>query len=451
MRSRPKLSAHDGQPLNPLDLALRCVDRSIRDMGYPGFETQMLAWMSGRVDAAGLRRAIVQLGQCYPVITASLMESDLDDGVSPYWTFQPGREATLHEAELRTADPGEVLSCAEELLSVSHDLANEAPLRFHLLRRPDGRDVFLMQYNHVLVDNRATALLLRQLNQLFQATNHHLSPHHEPRNLVNQRLRAVPHADRRAAALRAIELQGRTLRGRAAILGTDQRDSSPVKLRIDARCIASEETRAIHARVLKLCGLPSLSMAILASTFRAIHHLGCDRRNAGRNYVAGIGLDLNLRGGGQLLLQNLLSVVPISAREEDLNDRDRLVRVLTGQLRNHLESSVDLGVLRLAAAFHRRPRHMSWVIEHLLRCGCSLWYAYFGSLDMVGPRLFGAEIEKIFYVGPTWSPMGISLLVNQFHGRLFFQATYDPVLVTQPLAEAFLDHILTDLQHGNVP
>jgi hypothetical protein len=107
---------------------------------------------------------------------------------------------------------------------------------------------------------------------------------------------------------------------------------------------------------------------------------------------------------------------------------------------------VDWGVLRLANAFHRKPRHIRWVVEHLLRWTYSLWYAYFGSLNSVGRQFCGIDIEKVCYVGPTWSPLGVSLLANQFQGRLHFQATYDSDLVAEPLAQAFLDAILADLR-----
>jgi hypothetical protein len=55
--SADKASIAKGQPLNPLDSALCCVDRSIRGMGYPGFETQMLVCYR-QVDAGRLRQVI---------------------------------------------------------------------------------------------------------------------------------------------------------------------------------------------------------------------------------------------------------------------------------------------------------------------------------------------------------------------------------------------------------
>jgi hypothetical protein len=435
----------DRQPLNPLDVAMHCVDRSIRGMGYPGFQTQMLVWLTGRIDIASLRRGIVRLARRHPAITARLVEGSSADSRS-YWEFRPDAEAALQEVHLPSADASEVLACAAELQSAASDPAMSEPLRFHVLHRPGGRDVLAMQYSHILMDNSAAGLVLRDLERLsapLEQTDD--PPSCVSTQVLNRHVRRFPHADRRAAALRAIELQAHSLRGRASILGTGEEDKPRrAKLQIATRWLASDVVRAIHNRTVALCGFPNISMAILASVFRAIRELGGDR-NVGRNYIAGIGLDLNLRRGRQPPLQNLLSIVPIIARPEQLDNQQQLVQILSRQMRERLESKFDLGVLRLATVFQRRPRHIRWVAEHLLRWGYSLWYAYFGSSDSLGHRLWNLDVEKICYVGPTWSPMGISLLANQFRGQLFFQATYDPDLVSEPLANEFLDRVLSGL------
>jgi hypothetical protein len=436
----------DRQALNPLDLALRCVDRSIRGMGYPGFETQMLVWLSGRVDVGRLRRSIERLSRRRPVITARLAEDDHSDGAQPFWQFTH-EASTLQEIDLPSGGADSVLAQAEEFLSMPHDPADVAPLRFYLLRRSDGDDVFLMQYNHMLMDQSASVVLLEEIKQLSRTTNRQEEmPRYEPRKVVSRWLRRIPHRDRQAAVMEGVELQGRTLRGRAALLGTGEEDKPRcARLRIATRSAGAELSRAIRERSGRLCGLPSFSMSILGCAFRAIWRLGSQERNADRNYVAGIGLDMNLHRVEHALLQNLLSVVPVFARPEELIDRDGLIRGLCRQLRDRLAGKFDLCTLRLVNAYQRKPRHIQWVVDHMLRWTYSLWYAYFGCLDGMGGDFCGAKVENVQYVGPTWSPLGISFLVNQFQQRLCFQATYDPDLVDERLAEAFLDFVLDDL------
>jgi hypothetical protein len=448
-------------PLNPLDVALCCVDRTIRGMHYPGFETQLLLWLDGRADVERLQIALTRLGRIQPVITARLHE-DLEGDGSAWWECRPDERPALAETDLDSPTQRAVLDWAGVLLSLPRDPAEHPPLRFHLAHLPDGRDVFLMQYNHVLMDNTAPSLVVRELHRLSQPSPQIDPVGREPRHVLLGYLRRFSHAQRQSAAAGAISMNGRVLRGRAAILGKGEEDASliyqgpvraaaeraaagPRPLKLAARSLEPAATRAIHARSVRLCGLPSLSMAILASALRGIGRLGPQERNAGRNYVAGIGLDLGLRRGGMPLFQNLLSLVPLGARPEELADRDELVRRLSGQLRGRLEDRLDLGIVRLAVGFRHRVRYMQWALSHMLRYSYSLWYAYFGALDGLGPELCGRRIENAFYVGPTWSPMGIGMLASQFGERLNFQLTYDPYLVDDHLAKRFLDFVLQDV------
>jgi hypothetical protein len=442
------------QPLNPLDLAIRCADRSIRGMGYPGFETQMLVWLSDRLETARLEQALARLTQRRPVLSGRLVEDDVRHHGRPYWKLD-GAPAHVEITELTTADAMSVFDSAAVLLSQCRDLAFRPPVRFHLLRRPNGKDVFLTQYSHVLMDKSATIQLLREIDELtVDLRDGDELPDHEPRNVLHHWLQRLSPAERRAASRAAIELQGRTLRGRAAILGTGEEDKPrQVALRIATRTLDDSVVRAIHRRSAELCGLPNPSMVILAAAFRAIRQFGPAERNEGRNYIAGIGLDMKLRREDRALLQNLLSVVPLFAAPDQLADRDQLIRALSGQMRERLRKKIDWGVLRLVNSFHRKPRHIQWVVEHLLRWTYSLWYAYFGALDGVGERFCGVPIERVQYVGPTWSPVGISLLANQFRGQLLFQTTYDPDLIQSGLANQFLDAVLKDVRHfaGDLP
>ncbi|MCI0359216.1 MAG: hypothetical protein L0211_12120 [Planctomycetaceae bacterium] len=441
--SRPASAAGDRQRLNPLDIALRSVDQTIRGMGYPGFETQMLVWLSRRIDAAQLRQAISRLAIRHPAITARLVEPT-GSGGGPYWQFQPDAAATLHELDVTADDEQSVLDCVARLLSQPRPPDVNPPLRFHLLHRPGGQDVLVLQYSHVLMDNGASHLVVQELDRLSQSAGDDDQPHYEPANLAARRLRSVPHAARTKATKAAFDLQAHTLRGRAAILGTGEEDKPRiVSLQILARTLDPELTRAIQAASARVCGFPSLSMSILASAFRAIRSLGPESRNADRTYIAGIGLELGLRRG-QALLQNLSSIVPITARPAELADHSGLLRSLSRQMRDRLESRIDLGILRLAHAFQRRPRHIRWVTEHMLRWCYSLWYGYFGSLDNV-QTLCGAAVERCYYIGPTWSPIGNSLLVNVCGGRLHLQTTFDPELIAPPLAGQLADAVVADL------
>jgi hypothetical protein len=429
--------------LNAADRTLLAIDRTLRRLGAPGFETQMFVWLGGRADLARLRAALDRLGVEYPITTARLVEAVERNG--PSWCFRPGARADLRETNLKSAAPQAVLEHAGLLLSTPCDPAEADPIRFHLLHRPDGRDVFLIQFNHTLTGHSDMIRVLRYLEGCGRVPFGLPEPEHPDSDLIAAHLARFPHA-RRRAAVRRVEEWPRLLRGGAVQLSLQgSGGSGPARLRLVTRCLDQLPTHALRARVQTSCGIPSLSMAILGSIFRTLARLAPARAKRGRYFAVGIGVDLGLAPGPAPVWQNLASLVPIWAETGDLQDRDRLVCGLGHQLRERLACDIDLGVLELAAIFARRQRQVHWAVELLLRYCTSLWYGYFGSLDDIGEQFCGAALEQAFSAGPCWAPVGLTLLVNQYGGRLLLQATYIPDVVPEPLVNTFLDHLLSDL------
>jgi hypothetical protein len=429
------------QRLNAADRAMLTVDRILREMGSAGFETQTLVWTSAPIDVVALRTAIARLSARHPVITARLVDC-AERG--PHWQFRPGAACPLEEVA-SSADPTAVLDYAGRLLSAPSYPAEADPVRFHLLHRPNGREVLILQYNHALIDNNAALFVLQEIDRLSRfGADKPEEGQNEGRDLVREYLRRFPRDRRRRAASRNLRQWGRSVRGGVVTLSKRPTRAVTGGVRIATRALDENATRALEARVIQTTGFPSLSMALAGSAFRAIGRLTPQRGIEGRGFVAGIGVDLGLRGRGGLIFQNLVSLVPISARAEELHDRDALVRMLSRQLRERLAGDADLGMLQLVALLGHRPDGR-WVIEHALRHSFSLWYAYFGSLDAIGDSFCGAPIEQIYYAGPAWPAVGLTLLVNQHRNRLFLQATYTFESVPETLAHCFLDLVIADL------
>jgi hypothetical protein len=445
---RGVLQAGLGQPLNAADCALLSVDRTLREMGCPGFETQMLVWLAGRADVVHLREAVACLSRLHPVVASRLVESD-GRGES-YWHYRPGAECQLREIDLDSAHDDAVLDQAGLLLSTACDPAENDPIRFHILHRPDGRDVFLLQYNHTLMDINTTMRLIVEIDRLCRAcpdlSDASVSSPPRPRDILRNHLRQFPLSRRKTAMRSTLALWGQSLRGGARMLGCATRSrAGSMQLRVATRQLDSQQTRALQSRVVSVCGFPALSMALMGSAFRVIDRLSPQQLKGDGTCVAGIGVDLGLHGKRELTFQNLVSVVPVFAKSGDLRDRDNLVQMLSRQMRERLAEESDLGMLQWTATLSKHRRQTSWVLDFVLRAGFSLWYAYFGALDGVGETFGGSAIDRIFYTGPGWSPMGMTLIANQFRGQLLLQATYVPESVPEGLANEFLDGVVGDL------
>jgi hypothetical protein len=437
------------RPLNAMDRSMLEVNRTLRRNGCPEFSTQALLWLSGRIDVGRLRTVVARLSRRYPILAARLVESGPG---GPCWKFRPDVECPVHEVHLESATPEAVLDHAGQLLSAPGDPATGDPIRFHVLHHPDGRDVFLMQYSHALMDNGDAVPLVREIDHLFGTDAIEAeSPRPESRDLLAEHLQGISRWRRLKAALLTLDVRFRKLRRTPVMLGQDRADqSAPVQLRITRRRIERPETRALEQRVIQACGVPSLSMAITGSVFRALQMLIPDARGHNRNFVAGIGVDLGPPGIKRPVFQTLAAVVPVWARSEQLKDRNELMRTMNEQFRQRLALDADLGMVQLSSFFQRpgsflRERFARWSVRRLLRSGYSIWYAYFGSLDTMGEQFCGAAIEDACYCASSWPPMGVTFLVNKFRGALVFQATSVAGSVPESLANDFLDAVVSDL------
>lgn len=431
------------RPMNPMDSLMAAVNLSLQAMGLSGFETQTLVRLGGRADVGRLRSGIARLGRRYPAVTARLVEASRG---KPRWQGRPGAEAALVEITLGSASEDAVLEEASRLLSAPHDLAADDAVRFYLLHLPDGSDVFLMQYNHALMDNNAAVPVLREIERLADVAGDDGECVDECRDAMAEHLERFPLRRRLRAAWRVADLRLRVLRFRRLRLGTHGAGpSEPVPFRVLSQTLGADESAALLARVVEVCRWPGMSMVVLGSVFRGLDRFAA-AGDGRRDCVAGIGVDLGLRGPAGPLFQNLVSLFPVAARREELADRDSLMRDLNRQLRERLARDADLGVLELARIFRRFPRFFRRSTERLLRDSYSLWYGYFGSADAAGARFCGAEITGVRFVGPCWPPAGVTLLVNQFRGRTHFQLTYLPNTVPDAVADEFLEAVIGDLR-----
>ena len=258
------------QLLNPVDRAMRCTDRVARELGYPGIATQMLVWLDGRVSPRRLRQAISRLARRYPIVAARLVEPPAGGTGQLFWQFRPGASCPLREACLLSNAPAAVLEHVGQLCSNAPNPVEADPIEFHLLHRPGGRDVLVLQYNHVVMDNRMAVPLLRELDRYGDANDEDnaVNAHDEPGNLILHYLRQFSRQRRHAAVRAAIQLQGYSLRGRAATLVPDgQPPTGPVQLRILTRTLGPTATAGVRAQAIALCGFPNLSMTVLARRF----------------------------------------------------------------------------------------------------------------------------------------------------------------------------------------
>jgi hypothetical protein len=433
------------QPLNAIDRVLLSLNRVLSSSGYAGFETQMFVWLDGRADTPALRSALARLSLRHPILTARLNEHAPG---GPCWQYRRGAECPLDEVTLDSADRQAALDHAARLLALSGNPATNDPIRFSLIHRPDGRDLFVMQYSHVLMDNFAALPLIGEIDRLSAGMESAESPMPPAPDLLAQHLQRFPRRRRLRAALRTALLRLRTLRGPVTVLPRtcDARTAGPVEYRFTTRIVSQRDLETVECRMRRAAALPSMSIVLLASVFQSFRKLRAPEQAENGNFIVGLGVEFGRRDKAQAVFQSLASIVPVRARMEQLADRDELVSVLAGELRHRLHRDIDLGTVQLASMFQNWPRLTKWAVSRVFRFGYSLWYAYFGTQDHPSQEFCGAPISDIYYAASTWSPFGITLIANQSRGRLILNATYLPELIADSTANEFLDSIVAGLR-----
>ena len=183
----PALPLHEPgvQPLNLMDQVMACLHASLRRRGGTGLLLQSHVHLAGRIDEAALRTAVERFGRVYPVATGRLVGATFRR--RPCWEWSDGAACPLTVSDL-DEDATAVPHFAEQLFATPTHL-NASPLvHFHLLRKPGGRDVVVVQWSHVLMDGKGGEFLLREVNRLH-ADPQAVAPSLPPGDPLRQHMR----------------------------------------------------------------------------------------------------------------------------------------------------------------------------------------------------------------------------------------------------------------------
>jgi hypothetical protein len=417
------------------------VFEALRDLGYPGFVCQLHVWLGGRIDADVLRHALGNLGRRYPLLTARLVCEEGRKG-DIYW--EPRPEAACPLSVVDVPNESTVLRHAESLMTRPFDLAEGEPISFHLLRLADGRDVLVVHYDHTLMgDAQAATLLLEELDALSATPAGEVRPAEPEADEIEPYLTSHRLRTRWAKAVRLIAA---VIRPRPSLKLTPEGDAAPVydACRIAVRALDEEGSETFARRVRDACGFPNPSMALLASSFRALHRTSGSPQGRRHRIAAGVGYSLRPAAPGGALFRTFGSEMILSAELDELADRDDLTRLLVKRAREQIRRGFDLGSLHLARVGGRHLPQVRRGFKRRMK-DMSFSYGYFKPVDESGRGLCGVDVERGYHLIMPWSPPGLTVSGNLCRGRLHVTVTSGVETVPAPVATDFLDALVADL------
>jgi len=432
----------DRQTLNALDRLMLAVHDGLVAVGHYGFVCQTHVWLAGRVDVPALQRALNQLNQRYPVMTARLRSPVIG---KPFWKFRADAAPTIIETDLAGSDPTTVWQYAETLCHQPLPLRDVDPLQWHLLHLPDGRDVLVMLFSHALMDGKAPEHVLKQLNSIANdAQPKNDSIDEAGKDALTTHLRKTPKLKRVRLAFRRLFHEMRYSR-RAATLTACPRRWNGDRFRIYVHQLDETDTAAAVQRVRRLCGFPNLSPAVLAAVFRALDALGSGVRDNKLRFRTDIPLNLRPPGSSEPLFRNFMSFIKMGATREDLRDANELVRKLNAGMRNEIRRGIDLGGLEMIDAV----APFSFLVKPTLRLSAgkvpSLGFGFLGPVLPDLKSLLDVDIDWLYTMNMAVSPPGITLQAHQFGPRLNLVLTYIDAAVSESEARRFCEFVANEL------
>ena len=445
------------QGLNAADRLMLSAHNCLREIGHSGFHCQTHLWLRERLDVGALKNALSRLSLEYPVITSRLVEPG--GANDPYWQFRPGALCNLHEAALDRSDTDTVWRYAGELFAAPLDHDRIDPAAFHLLHLPDGRDVLLMRFSHVLMDGKAPELVLKKIQYCFQrqgATRPVEDPANErlsdPRENGDNGDEMAAHLNcfkrlrRYRAALRVVGSH-LSMQSRSAMLVPSNAWGWPMEsYGIDVRSLDESQTKAITDRARRLCGFTNLTPTVLASVFRAAGRLTSGKQGKRSCFQTDVPLTLRPPGRSEPVFRNFMSFIQMSAKGSDLDDRDHLTQVLHARMRNQLRRHIDLGNLQMMSALSRhRWLRRRYIVDHIRKHPFTLDFCFMGPVAKGLEHFGGRTVDWLYTLNTTTSPRSVALQVNLFRGRMNLVMTYISKGMPKTLAATFLDTITEDL------
>jgi hypothetical protein len=419
------------------------VHQAMRDLGYPGFACQLHVWLGGRLDPAVLGHALDNLGRRYPLLISRIRREEGRRG-DIYWEPSEGARCPLTVTQLDTATEAAVHGHAATLFSTPFELLAGEPIRFHLVQRPGAGDVLIVYYDHTLIgDAHGAERLIEELDSLAATPTGEVRPVGPEPNELDPYIRKHGFWSRWFKVVRMLSAMGK-LPPALNLMPDSTAEPALDRCRISVGALDEAQTRAFVDRVKRVCGFPNVSLALMASCFRALHAAAGSPQDSNRSVATGVGYSLRSEGRGGTMFRWFGTEMILAADLDQLQDRDALLRSLVQDMRSRLRQGYDLGSLQMARI---GSRHVERVRRAFIRRmkELSFAYGYFRPSSEGERTLCGASVERVHHVIMPWSPPGLTVSATTCHGRLEILVATCVESVPEPTARTFLDRLIADL------
>jgi hypothetical protein len=449
------------QQPNPLDAMFFAIDEAWRRCGQPGAEIHWYFELRGRLDVAGLRRAVRALHRLYPTTQARLARTALTGRSA--WRLDvepPDLERVVEVRQLTPPTEAELHRQIELLLATRLDLKRLPPLHFVVFRGLPAGDFLIMRWPHALMDAHSGATVVEKLARLYDEDPdpETLASVGDERRTDFGALRARTPFSRCLATLLGRRDEAARPRGwhdirlcPASLSGTDAR------MRFYDRGLSPERWAQIRTIAMQICGFARVGDFVRACAIRALHEVAGHRAPANHGYSTMQLIDSRKPRDPGPVCHNVFSTMPVFVPATMAGDRravadlvqETTVRMLTSGARERrlagLQMLAPIPTGILAGVLERELRTGKSLLPVGLSSPPSLPMTFMNLLSRPLKSFCNAELISVFGTRPGVPPDGLVVNVSTAQERMHISGIHFEPWVTRDLVNEFLDRFVAAL------
>jgi hypothetical protein len=451
--------AHYQYP-NPLDLLYLAADAALHRPELPGSNVHLVLELAGALDVAAFTRAVHAAARRYPIIAARRELNLLTS--RPRWRLDPPRADERHVIAVEHVTPAtreEWQTRFERMLLEPLDAVRQAPMQFRVFRGLPAGDVLVARWPHGLMDARAGAGLIEEIDRLYTLAPDRAtltSAGDEERDGLAETLAKIP-VRQRLRLIRAAWRDHTWRDQRIARLTDAPLPAHLGALRFLQRRLPAEDAVRVRDVAVRVCGLARLGDYLRACAIRALHESmptppPADAVYTTMNFIDRRGRKLKTPG-----CHNLFNVLPAAVPVTVAHDRRLVADAIRDQMLAHLQADTTTRDLALLWGITRAPTAwLARIMRDRLRPGRtiaarpgapapSLPFGFMAPSARTMPTYCGVPLTNYFGCRPPPADVGYALEVNMTETRLNATAVCFENRVSPATLGALLDRFVVAL------
>jgi hypothetical protein len=199
-------------------------------------------------------------------------------------------------------------------------------------------------------------------------------------------------------------------------------------------------------------GMTGIALYFVGCMMRALEQIEMD--HDGEAYLVPYAVNFRRNRAVTPVFGNQVGFLFLQAQRHLVRSREKLFAHLKAQNKDAVKQRLELAMLPLmqAASWLSLDRHGKIVRNTPKgRERSSFWFSYTGGMEPDQREILGCPISYLLQMSQMTSPPGLSLLINNFHGRIILSLNYVEGRFSQAWIERLFDLLSNELLTDETP